>query len=277
MKTAKFFFGVSLLLFLSLFVSSALSGNITITIEDGIEGNVSDDIGGDITTTTTVATTTTSPSGGGGTTTTTAVTTTTTTLPPVEDTKSLDNITAGETGTFEFDDPNLLITQIAVIAGNTVTSPSVTVSQSSTTPATVNTSAPDTVYGYLTVSEENITDADISSVTIKFKVAKVWITENNIDEDTIALYRYSNGAWTKLTTTKVSEDATYVYFEAVSPGLSVFAISGVQVVTTTTTTMPTTTTTIPPAGIPIPIWAILLIVVIVAVAIFLLWRFKIIG
>jgi PGF-pre-PGF domain-containing protein len=275
MKTAKFFLGLGLFLFLSLFVSSALSGNITITIDDDLEGDVSDDIGGSITPTTT---STTSPSGGGtsGTTTTTAVTTTTTTtLPPVEETKSLDSITAGETGIFEFTDPDLRITQIAVIAGNTMTSPSLTVSQSSATPAAADTSAPDSVYGYLTVSEQNITDADVTSVTIKFKVTKVWIEENNVDEDTIALYRYSNGAWTKLATTKISEDATYIYYEAVSPSLSVFAISGAQIVTTTTT-VPTTTTTVPEEIEVTPV-TILVIVVIVAVAIFLLWKFKIIG
>lgn len=61
---------------------------------------------------------------------------------------------------------------------------------------------------------------------IKFKVEKTWLANNNIASATIALQRYADNKWNKLSTSKVSEDATYIYFEAESPGLSVFAITG---------------------------------------------------
>ena len=40
------------------------------------------------------------------------------------------------------------------------------------------------------------------------------------------LYRYFNDRWDKLDTTKTGENETNVYYQAVSPGLSVFAVAG---------------------------------------------------
>jgi len=127
----------------------------------------------------------------------------------------------------------------------------------------------------MTVTKSNMEDADISSVTLKFKVTKAWIDENNIDADTIAMQRYSNGAWTKLATSKVSEDGTYIYFEAISPGLSVYAISAEKKVTTTTTTVPTTTTTLPVVLPGVPTEWVIAIIVVIAIVAFLLWKFRI--
>ena len=199
-------------------------------------------------------TTTAAPSPGGGgpaatttTTTTTApvTTTTTTTLPPIEKITTIGSIAKESTGTFSFTE--LVVSDIEVSAKNDVTNPRLTVSQSSAVPAAATTAAPNTVYGYITVKKANVADADVSSVKVKFKVPKEWITGNSIDESTIALMRYNN-TWASLPTTKLSEDATYVYYEATSPGLSEFAITGQKkiIVPTTTTTVQVTPTTTPP-------------------------------
>jgi hypothetical protein len=78
---------------------------------------------------------------------------------------------------------------------------------------------------------ENLSDAQIESVTIRFRVEKAWILRENINENTITLKRYNpeNGEWVSLPTAKVDEDATYVYFSATSPGLSYFAVSGTAI------------------------------------------------
>jgi PGF-pre-PGF domain-containing protein len=181
-------------------------------------------------------TTTAAPSHGGGgvaTTTTTLAnvtnaTTTTTTipLPPKEETETIANIPANGTGGFKFTET--AITDINVTTTNDVNNPAIKVVQSSSKPATVVISASNAVYGYLTITKTNIIDADVSNVKIRFKVAKSWISGNRVDESTVTLSRYSLGVWTALQTTKTGDDGTYVYFEAVSPGLSVFAISAVQ-------------------------------------------------
>jgi len=239
-----------------------------------------------------VTTTTAAPSSGGGgaaatttttTTTTPVTTTTTTTLPPKEEIKTIGSIAKSSTGTFSFTET--IVSDIEVSAKNDVTNPRLTVSQSSAVPAAVATAAPNTVYGYITVKKANVADADVSSVKVKFKVPREWITGSSIDESTITLMRYNN-TWASLPTTKLSSDATYVYYEATSPGLSEFAITGKKAVTTTTqpvapiTTVPTTTQ--PPFVLPeIPgvsdtmlyIAIGIIAVIILAVAV---WKFKLI-
>ncbi|MDH5443510.1 MAG: PGF-pre-PGF domain-containing protein, partial [Hadesarchaea archaeon] len=69
-------------------------------------------------------------------------------------------------------------------------------------------------------------------VIIRFKVEKSWIILNEINIATITLNRYDSltGEWTSLPTTYLSEDDTYVYFSAISPGLSVFGVSGSKII-----------------------------------------------
>jgi PGF-pre-PGF domain-containing protein len=80
-------------------------------------------------------------------------------------------------------------------------------------------------YAYLSITT-NIDNAKINKATVKFVVEKSWVTKNSIDVSTIALNRYASNAWNKLPTTKTSEDATYYYFEAETPGFSTFAVTG---------------------------------------------------
>ncbi len=61
---------------------------------------------------------------------------------------------------------------------------------------------------------------------IKFRVATSWVTSNNIDVDTISLYRWNDDKWNKLTTTKKTQETDYITFEATTPGFSYFAITG---------------------------------------------------
>ncbi len=68
-------------------------------------------------------------------------------------------------------------------------------------------------------SEDNFKNA-----TINFRVEKSWIEENNITNGTITLNRYSEGKWTPLSTSKVSDDADYIHYEAETPGFSCFAV-----------------------------------------------------
>ena len=70
------------------------------------------------------------------------------------------------------------------------------------------------------------TERNIGDATIVFTVEKSWITANNIDESSIALYRYSDDTWHKLVTKKIAENANSLQFEAETPGFSPFAVTG---------------------------------------------------
>ena len=70
------------------------------------------------------------------------------------------------------------------------------------------------------------TEYNIENPVIVFKVQRSWIQDNHIDEDSIKLNRYSNDVWTAMSTIRIGEDATYIYFESQTPGFSPFAITG---------------------------------------------------
>jgi len=210
--------------------------------------------------------------GGSAATTTTVNGTTTTTTPPVKETEAVASIPANSTGNFSFE--TTPITGINVEVKNAVTNAQVTVTKTDAAPATVSIAAPGTVYAYFNIEKINLADANVNKITINFKVEKSWITDNNIDVGTITMNRYVNGVWTPITTKLVSSNG-YYYFEAESPGLSVFAVSAQKKLTTTTipsTTVPVTTTTVPAVIKPGNYtWAVVLIIIIVIV--FVIWKY----
>ena len=228
-------------------------------------------------TSTTTATTAASAGGGSAGTATTAV--------AVSETKTIPNISAGSIGTTTLNKSDTLkIQEIKIEVKNAVSNAQITVKESSlpSGASTVIASDKGTVYKYLEIAKSNIQDADINKVKIKFKVEKSWLTANNIDSTTVALSRYSDNNWSKLTTTKLSEDSSYVYFEAESPGLSVFAVYGEKLISTTSTvpvatTVPPTTTTTAPILSPIipgiPTEILIIVIVVIAVLVFLVWKF----
>lgn len=81
------------------------------------------------------------------------------------------------------------------------------------------------VYRYLAIKLSDMTEKDVSKASISFKVEKTWVDSNYIDKTKIYLNRYNNG-WGRLSTVLLKEDSKYYYYQADSPGFSVFAITG---------------------------------------------------
>lgn len=88
-------------------------------------------------------------------------------------------------------------------------------------------------YAALEITHENLNNSNISSVKISFKINKTWITNNDVNLDNITLYRYSGGKWTALNTKYSKSTLTYYEFEATSPGLSTFLIGAQKTATIT--------------------------------------------
>jgi PGF-pre-PGF domain-containing protein len=83
-----------------------------------------------------------------------------------------------------------------------------------------------TVYAYLTIDVNHEETANIEG-RIECRVVKSWISDNAIDETTIRFYRYDEvGGWQALSTSKSREENDYVYFEAETPGFSLFVLTG---------------------------------------------------
>lgn len=81
-----------------------------------------------------------------------------------------------------------------------------------------------TVYQYLRIDKVNLREVDVPNATIEFKIEKKWFDQNSGSIKNIVLQRYFKELWTTLDTKYLRADETYQYFEATSPGLSLFAI-----------------------------------------------------
>jgi PGF-pre-PGF domain-containing protein len=90
------------------------------------------------------------------------------------------------------------------------------------------------VYKYLdiklTSNETYVGETGIESMFFTFDIEKSWITDYNIDKNTIEMLRYHDGEWQHLNTTLISENETCLIFEAETPGLSTFAVVGSEIV-----------------------------------------------
>lgn len=233
-------------------------------------------------------TTTSSAAGGGGggsyippSSSTTTVTSTT--APPVTETETISNASAGSTVQLNITNSSQLkINQIQITLNNSVSNVNIQIQESSAPSANVAISSSiGAVYKYLQITKTNIQDSNIASVKIKFQVEKSWLSTNGIDVNTIALSRLVENTWTNLPTVKSGEDSTYVYFEATSPGLSLFAIIGQKLVMSTSTTIPPiTTSTTTPKILPQPtnytyLWIIIFIIIVILISYFGLKKFRV--
>ncbi len=138
-------------------------------------------------------------------------------------------VSKGSTTSYEFDNEQNAIEYIRFKAFRNWGKISSTIEMLHDRSALVDMDAPDTVYCNVNLwvgksgfsSSENIEDSIVG-----FRIQKDWIEENEIDVNTIRLCRYSDGQWNYLDTQKISEDGTYLHFEASTPGFSPFAITG---------------------------------------------------
>ena len=75
---------------------------------------------------------------------------------------------------------------------------------------------------------KSISSEDIASVHVTLKIAKSWIDDNGIHKWSIQLNRFDDqfGVWVPFSAKRVGEDADVLFYTAVVPGFSLFAITG---------------------------------------------------
>ena len=113
--------------------------------------------------------------------------------------------------------------KIIISVANAVNNIQVTVTKLDAKPTTITQEVSGKVYHYIQVDKVNVTDANINQTIIRFEINKTWITGNNVNKSAINLFRYTD-KWDKLQTSEISDDGQNILYEAISPGLSVFAI-----------------------------------------------------
>lgn len=95
--------------------------------------------------------------------------------------------------------------------------------------STVNTTTLDdpldVAYDYFNVTLTELQAHELSTAWVEFKVNKDWLTEQSAAKEDVRLKRYQSGLWQELTTEWMKDTATYSYFNATTPGFSIFAIA----------------------------------------------------
>jgi len=102
------------------------------------------------------------------------------------------------------------------------------INSNSERPSTVSSDPADvSVKSYLQIDKNLITNDDIDSATIDFRLSPDQISEDSSPEN-VVLQRYHDGSWEELETTYTGEENGQHVFEATTPGFSVFAITEKQ-------------------------------------------------
>ena len=119
---------------------------------------------------------------------------------------------------------DMAVRKLSIKTKNKVSDAKITITKLQSLPSTVSYEPSAMVYNYLSIEKQNVTDSDFERIIIRFAVTKQWVSDNEIDYRNIRLYRWSNNAWSELTTNYTSNDSTEYFYEASTPGFSTFAI-----------------------------------------------------
>ena len=91
--------------------------------------------------------------------------------------------------------------------------------------AGVSAEPPGKIYKYVSLATYKDISADVSSAEINIKISKSWFELNKADKEKIKIYRWSNGQWSELITSRTGETLDYFTYKATSPGFSIFAVT----------------------------------------------------
>jgi PGF-pre-PGF domain-containing protein len=154
-----------------------------------------------------------------------AVITPSTTAPVKEKVNSWDKIAPGTTAVVTDFSADSGIEEIQIQVSQTASNVKLTVNRYESAPTTVATAKTYT-YKYLQIDTQNLADK-LSKAVIQIKVDKSWISENNLDKEDVALFKYdeTDDKWNELTTTYKSEDSSYYYYDTEVTSFSYFAIA----------------------------------------------------
>ncbi|MCK5016603.1 MAG: PGF-pre-PGF domain-containing protein, partial [Candidatus Peribacteraceae bacterium] len=137
-----------------------------------------------------------------------------------------DKIEAGEEKSAIIKEGNFSIGKITMKIKNELSRVVIDIKRIDKKPTSIPIEPKGRVYQYIDISYENMSDNDMESGSIDFKVEKEWIENNSVNYSTIILVRYSENDWERLSTRITGEDSSYMYYSSETPGFSVFAITG---------------------------------------------------
>jgi PGF-pre-PGF domain-containing protein len=150
----------------------------------------------------------------------------TTTTPSKQKAQSWIKVTPGAATIMKNFDPEYGIKQISVQVNNTAQNVRVTVTKYDGKPAQVTKEKEGKVYSYLRIKTQNL-ENKLSKGIISLKISKSWLSNNSIEKDNIALYKFDEDdeEWEELETTYKEEDTDNYYYDVELTNFSYFAIA----------------------------------------------------
>jgi PGF-pre-PGF domain-containing protein len=157
-----------------------------------------------------------SPGGGGG----GGVATT----PSVIETQSVEEATPEAITTFSNFDPETGIKEISIDVNDEAQNIRIVVSKYDARPANVSVEKEGGVYKYLQIETGNLDS--LEKATITFQIEKSWLTGNELEKESIALFKFDNSSekWKELATRFKEEDDTFFYYDTELTSFSYFVI-----------------------------------------------------
>lgn len=118
------------------------------------------------------------------------------------------------------------IKEIQIQVNNPAQNVKITVLKYDGKPAEVSVEKSGKVFQYIQIKTENLED-NLEKATITTKVKKTWVSDNGLEEENIALFKFNEATinWEELTTTYEEEDNIYYYYVSELTSFSYFAIS----------------------------------------------------
>jgi len=145
---------------------------------------------------------------------------------PKEKINSWTKITPGAVTIMKNFDKEFGIKEIIIEVNNEAQNVKITVTKYDGKPAEVSVEKTGKVNKYLQIDTQNLV-GKLNKAVVSFKVEKSWVSDNGLNMEDIALFKFdeiSNG-WEELTTTYSDSDNDYYYYHTELTSFSYFAIS----------------------------------------------------
>jgi PGF-pre-PGF domain-containing protein len=143
--------------------------------------------------------------------------------------KTWGTVDSGAAVSMSLQKEGLDFSEITLEVVNDANNVEITVTKLSGQPAGVTQTVSGQSYQYVEMETRNLAEDNVQQATSSFKVEQSWISENNIDKNTVSLHRWADEQWNELTTSLESEDDDYAYYDSELPGFSFFVISADEI------------------------------------------------
>ena len=167
------------------------------------------------------------------------------------------------------------VKEIQIEVNSEAKSVKIAVTKYDSKPAAISVEKSGSVYQYLQIKVDNV-EGKLSKATITTKVEKSWITENGLEMNNLALFKFDEtaGQWNELSTTYSSEDNTYYYYASDVTSFSYFAIGAKSLVSSSEEGAETTGQEEATTNNLTWLWIVIAVIVLVAAAIVVVMRKK---